>query len=54
MANSIGTAENLAATLAHQTEKTLDQEAIELDPHLDKKLDRKFDLHIIPWLFGIW
>lgn len=20
---------------------------------LDKKLDRKFDLHIVPWLFGI-
>ncbi|RJE18534.1 Major Facilitator Superfamily [Aspergillus sclerotialis] len=25
-----------------------------LDPHLDKRLDRKFDLHIIPWIFGIW
>lgn len=22
--------------------------------HLDKILDRKFDLHIVPWLFGIW
>ncbi|KAH6660790.1 major facilitator superfamily domain-containing protein [Truncatella angustata] len=21
---------------------------------LDKKIDRKFDLHIVPWLFGIW
>lgn len=26
----------------------------ELDPLLDKRLDRKFDLHIIPWIFGIW
>lgn len=21
---------------------------------LDKKIDRKFDLHIVPWVFGIW
>ncbi|KAI1847785.1 hypothetical protein JX265_009213 [Neoarthrinium moseri] len=25
-----------------------------LDSHIDSILDRKFDLHIIPWLFGIW
>lgn len=25
-----------------------------IDPIASKKLDRKFDLHIIPWLFGIW
>ncbi|KAM0819188.1 putative Major facilitator superfamily domain-containing protein [Seiridium cardinale] len=26
----------------------------DLDTHLDAKIDRKFDLHIVPWLFGIW
>lgn len=26
----------------------------EIDPVLSKRLDRKFDVHIIPWLFGIW
>ncbi|EOA80957.1 uncharacterized protein SETTUDRAFT_24469 [Exserohilum turcica Et28A] len=24
------------------------------DPALDKRLNRKFDTHILPWLFGIW
>ena len=22
--------------------------------HLDKKIDHKFDRHVVPWLFGIW
>jgi hypothetical protein len=22
--------------------------------NLDKKIDHKFDLHIVPWVFGIW
>lgn len=26
----------------------------DVDSHLDKKIDRKFDLHIVPWIFGIW
>ena len=25
-----------------------------IDPVLDKKVTRKCDRHIIPWLFGIW
>jgi MFS family permease len=25
-----------------------------LDPTLNHRLNRKFDLHILPWLFGIW
>lgn len=25
-----------------------------VDIALDKRLNRKFDLHILPWLFGIW
>jgi hypothetical protein len=24
------------------------------DVKLDKRLNRKFDIHISPWLFGIW
>lgn len=24
------------------------------NPELDRRLNRKFDLHILPWLFGIW
>ena len=27
---------------------------VAIDPAMDKILTRKFDLHIIPWLFGIW
>lgn len=26
----------------------------EVDPDLSRKLDHKFDLHIVPWIFGIW
>jgi hypothetical protein len=26
----------------------------EIDPVIDKRVTRKFDLHILPWLFGIW
>jgi hypothetical protein len=25
-----------------------------IDIALDKQLNRKFDIHILPWLFGIW
>lgn len=25
-----------------------------VDPQLDRRVNRKFDLHILPWLFGIW
>jgi hypothetical protein len=24
------------------------------DPAMDKRLNRKFDLRILPWLFGMW
>lgn len=26
----------------------------EIDPVIEKRVTRKYDLHIIPWLFGIW
>jgi len=25
-----------------------------IDPQMDRRLNRKFDIHLIPWLFGIW
>jgi hypothetical protein len=30
------------------------QTQTEIDPVVDKRIDRKCDFHIIPWLFGIW
>lgn len=26
----------------------------EVDPTIEKRITRKYDLHVIPWLFGIW
>ena len=26
----------------------------EIDPVIEKRVTRKCDIHIIPWLFGIW
>lgn len=31
-----------------------EQTQIELDPEVDNRVTWKFDIHIIPWLFGIW
>ena len=37
------------------TAKVSDVEAIDtIDPKLDRRITRLFDLHIMPWLFGIW
>lgn len=27
---------------------------LEIDPALDRALTRKFDWHLVPWLFGLW
>jgi len=35
-------------------EKLVDGEELQEGCKFDKKVDRKFDLYIIPWLFGIW
>lgn len=35
-------------------DKEIASDPLEFDPVLDKRLDRKFDLHILPFLFGIW
>lgn len=40
-----------------QLEKALalnDETALVENAELDRRLNRKFDLHILPWLFGIW
>ncbi|KAI0448142.1 MFS transporter-like protein [Xylaria telfairii] len=29
-------------------------ESIDVDAQLSRKLDHKFDRHIVPWIFGIW
>ncbi|KAA6411779.1 MAG: MFS general substrate transporter [Lasallia pustulata] len=29
-------------------------ESIAIDPTLDRRITRKFDRHIVPWLFGLW
>lgn len=44
----------LPAEDAIHTEKALGTLPHEENPRLDKILNRKFDLHILPWLFGIW
>lgn len=30
------------------------QEVPDIDHALDRRITRKFDLHIVPWLFGLW
>lgn len=29
-------------------------EDVVIDPDVDKRLTRKFDKHVVPWLFGLW
>jgi len=40
--------------IGHTEKALLEAEQWEENPELDKRLNRKFDLHILPWLFGIW
>jgi len=54
MAASLDLGEKKELEELNQAEETVDEEQVYLDPQLDKRLDRKFDLHIVPWLFGIW
>lgn len=40
---------------ANHVEKLRQQQShADIDPELDRRLNRKFDLQIVPWLFGIW
>ena len=29
-------------------------DAIETDPELDRRITRKLDFHILPWIFALW
>jgi hypothetical protein len=40
-------------TAAH-IEKAIIGEDIVIDAALDRRLTRKFDTHVVPWLFGLW
>ena len=41
--------------IKHLEETDSDElERIEISPELDRAITRKFDLHIVPWLFGLW
>lgn len=39
---------------AHVEELRREQTHVDVDPAVHRKLNRKFDLHVIPFLFGIW
>lgn len=30
------------------------QDPPHIDPVLEKRITRKFDTHVVPWLFGLW
>lgn len=51
--------------LDFEGEKVLEQQKIEslpsdsseslaIDPVLNRRITRKFDRHVVPWLFGLW
>ena len=42
------------AHIEKATEATLSSDGLIEDPALEARLNRKFDMHILPWLFGIW
>ena len=39
---------------AYETIQLEGQEVPDIDHALDRRITRKFDLHIVPWLFGLW
>jgi hypothetical protein len=38
----------------HVEELKQEQTHVDVDPAIHRRLNRKFDLHVIPFLFGIW
>lgn len=46
--------ERLNGTNGHEKENVALTEQGHVDPELDRRLNRKFDLRIVPWLFGLW
>lgn len=46
--------EKAKSDISH-VEKLREQQLMpDFDPEIDRQVTRKFDLHIMPWLFGIW
>lgn len=41
-------------TIRHEKVARVPTEIVDIDPALDRAITRKFDLHLLPWLFGIW
>ncbi|KAI9714919.1 MAG: hypothetical protein M1820_000208 [Bogoriella megaspora] len=40
---------------AHLEKKnTTWEDQINIDPEVEKRITRKFDTHVVPWLFGLW
>ena len=37
-----------------QESKEDEPELADINPALDRLLTRKFDVHVLPWLFGLW
>lgn len=37
-----------------KTSVEVDPQQVRIDPVLDRRITRKLDLHLLPWLFGIW
>ena len=58
--NSLGGAEEKIPIDAHLENNVSSHEAAadgantEIEPALDRRITRKFDTHLIPWLFGLW
>ncbi|KAL6713123.1 hypothetical protein ACLMJK_009244 [Lecanora helva] len=47
--------EKLVDDVHHEdTAEGCSNEQVDIDPILDRRITRKFDTHIVPWLFGIW
>ena len=46
-------ADRIQATTIEKVDALVSQ-SIDIDPALDRRITRKFDKHIVPWLFGLW
>ncbi|KAL9617523.1 MAG: hypothetical protein Q9160_007681 [Pyrenula sp. 1 TL-2023] len=49
-----GLQDGIKAEESHIEKLRTEERNYEIDPIVDRRITRKFDLHIIPWLFGIW
>jgi len=46
-------AEELEYSPVEKVNTTWD-DTTQISPELDKRITKKFDRHIVPWLFGLW